>query len=191
MTSPDDDSLRSLWRQDSDALEPLPLAEIKSRATALGRMVGKRNRREYVAAAFVTLIFGLYALILPDMLLRIGSLLVVAGSFVMVWQLARRTSQPDPGAEAADVRAYYRARLVTEERMLARVGLWYIGPLIPGLAVFMAGLAGQFASALGFAVFAAIPALVILGIWLLNRRAAAMLREQIARLDAATEGKRI
>lgn len=189
MTSPNDDSLRNLWRQDGDALQPLPLAAVKSRATAFNRAIGKRNRREYIAAAFVTLIFGLYALILPDMLLKIGSLLVIAGGFVMVWQLSRRTSQPDPGAEAADVRAYYRARLVTEERMLASVGLWYIGPLIPGLAVFMAGLGSQFGSALGFAAFAAIPALVILGIWLLNRRAAAMLREQIARLDDATEGE--
>ncbi|WP_431562995.1 hypothetical protein [Sphingopyxis sp.] len=73
--------------------------------------------------------------------------------------------------------------------MLANVGLWYIGPLIPGLAIFMAGLASRFGSPLGFAAFAAIPALVILGIWLLNRRAAAMLREQIARLDAVAEGE--
>ena len=189
MTSANDNSLRSLWRQDSDTLEPLPLAEVKSRATAFNRAIGKRNRREYVAVAFVALIFGLYVVILPDILLKIGSLFVIAGGFVMARQLSRQTSQPDPGAEAADVHAYYRARLVTEERMLARVGLWYIGPLVPGLVVFIAGLAGQFDSALGFAAFAAIPVLAILGAWLLNRRAAAMLREQIARLDVATEGQ--
>ncbi len=187
MTSPNEDSLRSLWRQGGGTLEPLPLAEIKLRAAALGRAIGKRNRREYIATAFVTLIFGLYALILPGILLKIGSLLVIAGGFVMAWQLSRRTSQTDPGAEADDVHAYYRTRLATEERMLASVGLWYIGPLIPGVVVFMAGVArtGGFGSALGFAVFAAIPALIFLGIWLLNRRAAAMLRAQIERLDAA------
>lgn len=189
MISPNDDSLRSLWRQDSDVLEPLSLAEVKSRATAFDRAIGKRNRREYIATVFVTLIFGLYALILPDMLLKIGSLLVIAGGFVMACQLSRRTSRPDPAGEAADVRAYYRARLATEERMLASVGLWYIGPLVPGLAIFMAGLASPLGSVLAFAAFAAIPALVFVGIWLLNRRAAAMLREQIARLDAATEGE--
>ena len=189
MTSLNDDGLRSLWRQDSDALGPLPLAEVKSRATAFNRAIGRRNRREYIAVAFVALIFGLYVAILPGMLLKIGSLLMIGGGFVMAWQLSRHTSRPDPGAEAADVHAYYRARLVTEERMLARVGLWYIGPLLPGLAVFMAGLASQFDSTLGFAAFAAIPVLTILGVWLLNRRAAAMLREQIARLDAATEGQ--
>lgn len=189
MTSLNDESLHSLWRHDSTALELLPLAEIKSRAAAFDRAIGKRNRREYIASAFVTLIFGLYALILPHMLLKIGSLLVIVGGFVMVWQLSRRTSQPDPGAEATDVRAYYRARLATEERMLASVGLWYIGPLVPGLAIFMAGLAGPFGSGFAFVAVAAIPALVFAGIWLLNRRAAAMLRKQISRLDAATEGE--
>ncbi len=187
MTRSDDDGLQSLWQGGSAILEPLPLTEIKSRAVLLDRMIGKRNRREYVAALFVTLIFGLYALILPEMLLKIGSLLVIAGSAVMAWQLSRRTSRPDPAAETDDVRGYYRARLVIEERMLASVGRWYIGPLIPGLAVFMAGLAiaGGFGSIFGFAAFASIPVLVLLGIWLLNRKAAAMLRRQIERLDAA------
>ncbi|HET6526263.1 hypothetical protein [Sphingopyxis sp.] len=190
----DDDGLRSLWRQGGTALAALPLAEIKARAATFDRAIGRRNRREYAATLFVTLIFGLYALILPEPLLKAGSLLVIAGGFVMAWQLSRRTSRPDPDAEATDIRAYYRARLATEERMLASVGIWYLGPLIPGLVVFMAGLAaaGGFGSALGFAAFAAIPALIFIGIWLLNRRAAAMLRAQIERLDAVsppTEGK--
>ncbi|WP_447762676.1 hypothetical protein [Sphingopyxis panaciterrae] len=192
----DDDSMRSLWRQDDAMLAPLPLAEIKARTAAFRRTIGTRNRREYIATAFVTLVFGLYALILPEPLLKIGSLLVIVGGFVMAWQLSRRTAHPDPIAEAADVRAYYRTQLATEERMLASVGLWYLGPLIPGLAVFMAGLAqtGGFGSTLGFIAFAAIPAFVFLGVWLLNRRAAAMLRAKIDWLDAvpsAPEGETI
>lgn len=191
----DDDSLHGLWRDGGATAEPLSLAEVKTRAALFGRAIGKRNRREYIATAFVTLIFGFYALILPGMLLKLGSLLVIAGGLTMAWQLSRRTSKPDAGAEAVDVRSYYRTRLTTEERMLASVGLWYIGPLIPGLAVFMAGLAAAsgFGSLFGFAAFTAIPALVFLGIWLLNRHAAAMLRQQIERLDATTadiEGER-
>ncbi|HWW58770.1 MAG TPA: hypothetical protein VN047_17890 [Sphingopyxis sp.] len=187
MTPDDDDKLRRLWSRSDAALEPLSLAEVKSRAATFNSAIGRRNRREYIATAFVTLIFGLYALILPGALLKVGSLLVIVGGFVMAWQLSRRTSRPGPGAAAADVRAYYRAQLATEEQMLASVGLWYIGPLIPGLAVFMAGLAraSGFASMSGFAAFAAIPLAIFFGIWLLNRRAAAMLREHIARIDAA------
>ncbi|NIJ36892.1 Flp pilus assembly protein TadB [Sphingopyxis panaciterrae] len=192
----DDDSLRSLWRQSDTAPAPLPLAEIKLRATAFRRAIGKRNRREYVATAFVTLIFGLYALILPEPLLKIGSLLIIVGGLAMAWQLARRTARPDPAAEAADVRSYYHTQLTTEARMLASVGIWYLGPMLPGLAVFMAGIAraSGFGGMVGFVVFAAVPAFVFLGIWLLNRRAAAMLREQIDQLDdapRATEGETI
>jgi hypothetical protein len=185
---PDDDGLRSLWRRDDATLTPLPLTEIKARAASFRRTIGRRNRREYIATAVVSLIFGLYALILPGTLLKAGSLLVIAGGLVMAWQMSRRTARADPAAEAADVRAYYRAQLMTEENMLANVGIWYLGPLVPGLAVFMAGLAraGGFGSVAGFIAFAAIPALVFLGIWLLNRRAAAMLRKRIDRLDNAT-----
>lgn len=187
MIRPDDDGLLHLWQGGDAGLAPLPLGEIKSRAALLGGAVGKRNRREYIAVAFVTLIFGVYALVLPGMLLKLGSLLVIAGSLIVAWQLAHRTSRSDPAAEAADIRAYYRGRLENEEHMLVSVGRWYIGPLIPGLTTFMAGLAmtGGFGSIAGFAAFAAIPALVCLGIWLLNRKAAAMLRRQIERLDAA------
>lgn len=186
MIRSDDNELHRLWQGDDSRLEPLPLAEIKARAAKLGRAIGKRNRREYAAAAFVVLIFGLYALILPGMLLKAGSLLVIAGSLIVAWQLVRRTSRADPAAEAADIRLHYRTRLEVEERMLASVGRWYIGPLVPGLAVFMAGLveAGGFDSLIGFAAFTAVPTLVIIGIWLLNREAAAMLRQQIDRLDA-------
>ena len=48
----------------------------------------------------------------------------------------------------------------------------------------------QIGSGLGFAAFAAIPALVFPGIRLLNHRAAAMLRKQIERLDAATSSEK-
>lgn len=190
MIRSDDDKLHRLWQGDDSGLEPLPLAEIKTRAAKLGRAIGKRNRREYAAVAFVVLIFGLYTLILPGMLLKAGSLLVIAGSLIVAWQLARRTSRADPAAEATDIRLHYRTRLEAEERMLASVGRWYIGPLIPGIAIFMIGLAetGGFGSLLGFAAFAAVPGIVFLGIWLINRRAAAMLREQIDRLDAAVPG---
>lgn len=195
MIRPDDDNLHRLWQEGNAALEPLPLDEIRSRAMAFGRTIGQRNRREYIATAFVMLIFGVYAAILPGIWLKAGSLLVIAGSVVMARELSRRTSKFDANAEAVDVRAYYRARLVTEERMLMDVGRWYLGPLIPGLAVFIAGLAiaSGFDSALGFAAFAAPPALVFFAIWLLNRQAAAMLRKQIARFDSTVpivEGER-
>ena len=188
MNPPDDRSLRALWQSGDAGIAPLPLAEIKRRAGMLSNSIARRNRREYIAVGIVALIFALYAVFLPGYWLKAGSLLIIAGALFVGRQLARRTSRPDPGAEAADIRTHYRARLVTEEHMLMRVGRWYLAPLLPGLAVFLAGLAPGL-SPLGFAALAAAHALLFLGIWLLNRRGAAMLRRQIARLDDATPSK--
>lgn len=187
MTDAFDDRLHGLWQQSDAALAPLPLDEVKRRAARLGSIVHRRNRIEYFASAIVLAAFTLYAFILPGLLLKLGSLLVIAGVLVVAWQLARRTSRSDLGAEAADVRGFYRARLVREEHMLARVGLWYLGPLLPGLLTFMTGqaiLLGR-TDAFGLTLFLALPLLLFGGIWLLNRRAAAMLRAQIDRIDRA------
>lgn len=184
MSPPDDRSLWALWQSGAAEIAPLPIAEIKRRAGKLSDSIARRNRREYIAIGIVVIVFALYAIFLPGSLLKIGSLLVGAGAIVVGWQLARRSSRPDPDAEAADVRTYYRARLVTEEHMLAQVGRWYLAPLIPGLAVFLAGIARVAnLSPLSFAILVAAHALVFLGIWWLNRRTAAMLRDQIARID--------
>lgn len=183
----DDRRLHGLWQHGDAALAPLPLDEVKRRAARLGRIVQRRNRIEYGAAAIVIAGFTFYAIVLPGLLLKLGSLLVIAGVLVVVWQLASRTSRADPGAEAADVSGFYRARLVREEHMLARVGLWYLGPLLPGLLTFMTGqvvLLGR-TDPLGLMFFLALPLLLFAGIWWLNRRAAAMLRAQIDRIDRA------
>jgi hypothetical protein len=183
----DETSLRALWQDGGAALAPLPLDEIKRRAAGLGDAIRRRNRREYGAAAVVVVIFALYAILLPEILLKLGSLLVIAGALVVVWQLARRTSRTDPDAEAQDVRGYYRARLVREEHMHARIGRWYLAPFAPGLLVFLAGLAkaSELRSPVSFALLVAFQLSVFGGIWWLNRRAAAMLRAQIDRIDRA------
>lgn len=183
----DETRLHALWQDGEAALAPLSLDEIKRRAAGLGDAIRRRNRREYGAAAVVVVIFALYAILLPEILLKLGSLLVIAGALVVVWQLAHRTSRTDPEAEAQDVRGYYRARLVREEHMLARIGRWYLAPFVPGLLVFLAGLAKatELRSPISFALLIAFQLSVFGGIWWLNRRAAAMLRAQIDRIDRA------
>lgn len=179
--------LRALWQDGGAALAPMPLDEIKRRATCFGDGIRRRNRREYGAAVVVVAIFALYAIFLPEPLLKLGSLLVIAGALIVAWQLSRRTSRTDPDAEAQDVRGYYRARLVREEHMLAHIGRWYLAPFMPGLLVFLAGLAktGGMARPIVFVSVVAFQLLIFGGIWWLNRRAAAMLRAQIDRIDRA------
>ncbi|MDR6831939.1 MULTISPECIES: hypothetical protein [unclassified Sphingopyxis] len=188
MTDPTDEMrLHALWQGREAALAPLPLDEIKHRAARFGDAVRQRNRREYGATAAVVVFFALYAIFLPELLLKLGSLLIIAAALFVAWQLGRRTSRPDAEAETQDVRGYYRARLVREEHMLARVGRWYLAPFVPGLLIFLAGLArgSGLANPLVFLSVAAFQLLIFGGIWWLNHRAAATLRTQIDRLDRA------
>ena len=183
----DDGGLHALWQGSEPALAPLPLDEIKRQAGRFGDAVRRRNRREYVATALVVAVFAFYAAIFAEPLVKLGSLLIIAGALVVAWQLARRTSRPDPDAEAEDVSGYYRARLVREEHMLARVGRWYLAPFVPGLLLFLLGQAkaSGMGGSLVFLLVVAFQLLVFGSIWILNRRAAAMLRARIARIDRA------
>ena len=180
----DDMTLHGLWQRDAAAFDPMPVEEIRRRASRLGDIVARRNLREYMAAAIVIAGFAVYAVVLPGLLFKLGSLLVIAGTLFVSWQLTRRTSRPDPAAEATDIRSYYRARLVREEHMLSRVGRWYLAPLLPGLLLFMTAQAlDDRYGMVGSTVLIGGPLLLFGAIWLLNRRGAAMLRRQIARID--------
>ena len=180
----DDMTLHTLWQSDTAAFDPMPVEEVRRRASRLGDIVARRNRREYMAATIVIAGFAVYAVVLPGLLFKLGSLLVIAGTLFVSWQLTRRTSRPDPAAEATDIRSYYRARLVREEHMLSRVGRWYLAPLLPGLLLFMTAQAlNDRYGMVGSTVLIGGPLLLFGAIWLLNRRGAAMLRRQIARID--------
>lgn len=182
--------LRAIWQGDQAKLDALSLDAVRERAARLGSAVERRNRREYGAAAIVVVVFALYAAVLPGLLLKTGSLLTIAAALFVAWQLSRRTSRSDPDAEMQDIRACYRARLVHEEHMLARVGRWYLAPFVPGLGLFMAGQVERSGidSVAALLLFAGLPALVFSGIWLVNLRAAAKLRQQIMRLDRYSNG---
>ena len=181
----DDGGLHALWQGSEPILAPLPLDEIKRQAGRFGDAIRRRNRREYVATALVVAVFAFYAAIFAEPLVKLGSLLIIAGALVVAWQLARRTSRADPDAEAQDISGYYRARLVREEHMLARVGRWYLAPFVPGLLLLLLGQAkaSGMGGSLVFLLVAALQLLVFGGIWILNRRAAAMLRARISRID--------
>ncbi|QCB54809.1 hypothetical protein E5675_10440 [Sphingopyxis sp. PAMC25046] len=187
MTDFSDKGLHALWHDSQPAFEPLALDEIKRQAGRFGDAIRRRNRREYVATALVIAVFAFYTAIFSEPLIKTGSLLIIAAALVVAWQLARRTSRPDPDAEAEEISSYYRARLVREEHMLARVGRWYLAPFIPGLLVFLLGQAkaSGMGGSLVFLLVVSFQLLVFGGVWMLNRRAAALLRARIARIDRA------
>lgn len=181
--STDDHDAGSLWRGQALApLQPLPPQALVAQAGRLQRTVSRRNRREFVAAALVAPVFLFYAWFFPHWLTKLGALLTVAGTGVLVWQLHTRASaRPLPAALADSLLQFHRGELVRQRDALRSVWRWYIAPLVPGMVLFLCGRQVEIGRwQPGVFVVAA---LLLVGVVLLNHLAARRLQRQIDVLD--------
>jgi hypothetical protein len=179
------DDIRNVWQDQPVENTPMPLEEIQRRARRFEKRIDRRNLREYVGAAVVIAGFTYYIFKFPSPLMRTGCALIIAGSLFVMVQLYRRGS---PGALPADLAwtdslEFHRRELVRQRDLLRSVWRWYIGPLVPGLAVFEAGTMPQHSPWWMFLLVALFFLAVFGGIIWLNRRAATHLDRQIAELD--------
>ncbi len=182
-----DDDARLLWREQAvPALQALPTDELAAQSRRLQRTVGRRNRRETIAAALVVVVFLAYAWIFPHWLTKLGALLTVAGTGVLLWQLRRRASaREQPEALAAKLLQFHRGELARQRDALRSVWRWYVAPLMPGLLLFLCGrqIENGHWQASPFVIVAAVMAGVV---WI-NRRAAHRLQREIDTLDELTQ----
>jgi hypothetical protein len=185
------DPLQSLWKSQKQEDFSMSLADIHARAERFQTRIRVRNWIEYAAAAFVIAAFGYFALTMPDWLVRAGAALIMAGALYVAWKLnaIARAGAKDDAASWAD---FHRAELVRQRDALRSVWRWYLGPFVPGMVVFLAGVAFAPDAAAPLAAKAGVFALGIAVIgaifWLvaqLNVRAAAALDKEIAALDRA------
>ena len=177
------DDIRNVWQNQPVENAPMPLEEIQRRARRFEKRIDRRNLREYIGAAIGIAIFTFYIFKFPNPLMRTGSALIIAGLLCVVVQIYKRAS---PGKLPADLALtasleFHRRELVRQRDLLRSVLWWYVGPLVPGLVVFAAGVTPPRGAV---AVINALPFLCIFGfiLWL-NHRAAACLDRQIAELD--------
>lgn len=178
-------SPKDLWRAQPTEGFTVPLEELHAQAARLHRTVQRRNLVEYIASAIVIAAFGGYVFMLPGLLFKAGSVLVILGTLFVVWQIGRRASAESPPLDApvADLLAFYRRELVRQRDALKSVAVWYLAPFVPGLALFVLGFA--FEAPLGrlavpvAGVMAAICAAVFAGVWWLNIWAARRLQKRI------------
>ncbi|MEO8113051.1 MAG: hypothetical protein ABI655_01635 [Phenylobacterium sp.] len=185
MTAPKDD-LKALWRDQQTEMQPMSLELIHARGFQSG--IKRRNLIEDVASVIVVAAFSWYVFALPSPVLKLASVLVIAGVLVVVRQLHRRGSALPlpPGASAADSLAFHRAQLVRQRDAVRTVWLWYLAPLVPGMALFQLGIilgppkAPLAAALISVALTLAAFALVLI----LNRRAARRLQRAIDDLDS-------
>jgi len=164
------------------------------------RKIFWRNLREYIAGAVVVAAFAYYEWIFPGLLLRIGSALIILGTLYVMYQLHRRASAEPAPADlgSSTYLEFHHRQLVRQRDALRAVWLWYLLPFVPGIAVFLAGLAQ---SAMNQARFAGHPlnmlqvagfiggsatfvVVVFVGVWLLNRWCVTKLQARIDDLDA-------
>jgi len=171
----------------------MSVEQIQASAGSFQRRIQWRNAREYVAAIAVVVFFGWEFSRTPDLLARIGFGLMIAGMFYMVWALLSRGSGralPEDAGRSSFIE-FRRSELVRQRDLLSSVWRWYLGPLIPGMAVLLAmsfnhAIRGGHTFPVVFvALFAVFIAAVFAGIARLNGRAARKLQRQIDELDEA------
>lgn len=188
------DRLQSIWQNQTQEEFSMSLADIHARAEKFQSGVRARNWREYIAGAIVVAYFSWLAVTAPEPLIQAGAVLIVLSSLLVSWTLyqrARASSQADLNG-AQSLAGFHRAELVRQRAALKAVWRWYLGPFIPGLVVFLAGVAfgEQLAAPLAakiavFGLSVAIVGALFAGVAWLNARAVEHLDAEIAKLDQA------
>jgi hypothetical protein len=186
--------LQSLWQSMPATPVAVTVEDMRARAVAFERKVGRRNAIEYVASAMVIAIFGWYAT-WPEPatpLWPLANIAIIIGTLVMVWNLHRLSAAAGLPRDAslATLIDYHRAGLVQQRDALRSVWRWYLLPFAPGLALWFTAVwigtpdtERKLTFGLGLAL-AAVVSLAVSGfIVLLNLIGAARLQRMIEDLD--------
>ncbi len=129
-------------------------ATCADRANSFERRVRIRNVIEYVVGAFAVLLFGaltIGALFKDEKLISLASVLIVIGVLAVLWNLRRRASNLERRPEDACL-THLRRQYQRQYKALSAVPRWYIGPLIPGVALFYALVTSRVAEVAGWSV---------------------------------------
>lgn len=172
-------------------------SECAARSDKFERRIRIRNRIEYGAGVLVTLLFGgtaAAAFVKDELLIGLSMLAIVLGVFVSLWNLRKRASNLARRPEDACLE-HLRRQYSHQARALSTISRWYIGPMLPGVALFYLAITAGVAEVTGwalalagvagpFAITAGIFALVIGANWIATRK----LRKEIAQLDTLAAG---
>ncbi len=186
MNPPDD--LERLWQSQDVPKTEKNMHLLMTEATKFQSTIKRRNAGEYLAGAFVAVFFGIIALGDDPVLMRVGALLLVVGTAVVVANIRLRghaAEQPPPvSGPTVDLVEWHRRELQRQLVLLRNVPVWYVGPFVPGVVLLLVG--ALIAKPEGWPVFLfvlAVSAATLGGIVWLNRRGAQKLEGQIRDLD--------
>ena len=135
------DELSKAWQNQPGENMTMSLEDIRRKAGKFQRRIWWRNAREYAAVAVVVAVFGLYLAWFPSPVARAGSVLIITGALYVAYQLHRRAaSQSAPTGGFEHCLGFHRRELERQRDALTNVWNWYLGPLVPGLALFIVGM---------------------------------------------------
>ena len=185
--------IRNVWQSQQPEGGQMSLRDIRGKAGTFYRRIWRRNFLEYVGIVLVILMVGFNFTQLPSLAVQIGSVLEIAGVLYVGYQLHKRASArtlPDECDFDCCV-DFHRKELEHQRDALRSVWWWYLGPMMPGIAVVIIG--GAFSRKpqgmpqwIGLAVALAIWILVFIGVGKLNGLAAKQLQKQIDELNDMT-----
>jgi hypothetical protein len=167
----------------------MTIDELRTKAAKFQSSVHRRNLREYAGGILVIAFFVWFLFSSGNPIVRVGSGLIIMGSLYAGYQLFRKGSVKavPAGMGLTNCLDFHRRSLERQHELLRSVWSWYLGPFLPGLAVFLLG--GALASPnrmTGLAVFAISGTTMGLAFaWIarLNARAARLLQTEIDAVD--------
>jgi hypothetical protein len=184
------DPIADLWAQQHRDAAPLDTEALARADARFRRRIRRRDSVEYIAGLLVAGVFANMAVQTPDWGIRIACGVVILGTAIVMRNLWRRRPPAPDIALGMPSLAFHRAGLVAQRDALASVWRWYLGPIIPGMALLMLAIAYAsaehmpLAAALaGSGVAGLIVTAVFWGIHRLNRAAARRLQAMIDALD--------
>jgi hypothetical protein len=185
---PHDRDLQALWQSQppgKDVGSAIALDEIRKMSQRLEHKVGRRNRREYVAAAIVVAAFGWQMFTLPTLLLRIGAGMSIVAAIAVVYMIHQwgtaRTLPSDLGLTSA--LEFHRVELERQRDLLRSVWWWYLLPFTPGILVLEVGQALARPERMSRIIATSVVVMASgVGIYARNRRGAARIQGRIDRL---------
>ena len=187
---PSDLDPQKLWQGQATEYDPMTLAAVHEKARTFQFRIRRRNALEYIGAAVAIIGFLPTLLLRQSWMMQAGGAATIAGVVFIVWQLHRRASAnavPEAGEPLVD---FYRTELIRQRDAVRSVGLWYLAPCIPGMALLLLGRWFQVHAGhrsvgtdhLIIALMGAIAVLFFAVVWLINQRGADRLQRRIDEL---------
>lgn len=187
---PPDFEPQTLWQSQPREHDPMTIAAIHEKARTFQAKIRRRNLREYIACVVAIAAFTPALFTRGSWMMQSGGGVMIAAIAFVAWQIHRRGSA-SPLPVSGEALIDFHRRELTRQRDAARsVGVWYLGPFVPGMALMLLGRWFQAHAPhrpVGFdhlIIFLAgvIVALIWVGVWLLNQWGAERLQRRIDEL---------